>query len=360
MITVNVIQAAAPEKETLYDTGHQDEKHESRPEVSIAGYPVVLYTPETSMIFGGGGALTVRKRNAGRSQRPDNMNFYAVYTLKNQMAVLVNYDYFSDLETWEFKILVNYQKFPDVFYGIGGDTSMDDEEKVVTEDLIVKPAITRRIYTHFRFGVTGHFNHSSVLETEPDGVLSRGVMPGSRGSTLSGIGPIAEWDSRDNIFYPSQGCWLQVSAVFYEACFGSEYKYSALVLDYRHYFMLKENHILAIQIYGKALDGEIPFNHYAWLDKLRGIFSSRFRDRSLMLAQAEYRYPVYKRFSGVLFAGAGDVRDKFSEFTWRDVKLVCGAGLRFAVLPSDNMNLRFDLGFSRYGTNMYFQLSEAF
>ncbi|MDZ7263152.1 MAG: hypothetical protein ONB16_01115 [candidate division KSB1 bacterium] len=47
-------------------------------------------------------------------------------------------------------------------------------------------------------------------------------------------------------------------------------------------------------------------NHLARLDLLRGIHGSRFRDEQVAVAQIEYRYPIYKRFSGGAFTGFGD------------------------------------------------------
>ncbi|HDP99836.1 MAG TPA: hypothetical protein ENN22_11725 [bacterium] len=84
----NVIQS---EQQTA-----QEETKRNQKRLSMAGYPVVLYTPETSLIFGGGAAMTIRDQNRHRNTRPDNLNFYAIYTLKNQSAVLFNPDIYFD------------------------------------------------------------------------------------------------------------------------------------------------------------------------------------------------------------------------------------------------------------------------
>ncbi len=336
------------------------EAKEQKRRLSFAGYPVILYTPETSIILGGGAAMTIRDQRDPENARPDNMNFYAIYTLKKQFAALFNPDFYFHGDKWQIKTMLGYQKFPDLFYGIGNSNSDADAEDVTTEDFIIRPALTCRVYKNLRLGATYHFNHTSIQQVEPDGKLSREKLPGSHGSLLSGLGPIIEWDSRDNIFYPAQGSWLQFYATVYRGWLGSEFDYESYTLDFRYFLEVQNRHILAFQLVAKTMQGLVPFNHLARLDQLRGIHGSRFRDQQLAVAQVEYRYPIYRRFSGVLFTGVGDVMHRSSDYQLKQSKFSLGVGLRFAAIPDDKLNLRLDVGFSRYGINPYFQLSEAF
>lgn len=338
----------------------EPEVNSSQSKVSFAGYPVILYTPETSLIIGGGAVMTVRDEYNKKEGRPDNLNFYAIYTLKNQTAILFNLDFYFDKSKWQLKITSGYQKFPDLFYGIGNRTSKDNAEDITTEDFIIRPSFTRTIYKHLRMGITYHLNHTSVQEIEENGILDKGELVGSRGSFLSGFGPIVDWDSRDNIFYPSEGNWLQLYATFYKNWLGSEFDFQLYTLDFRHFLKIQERFILGLQVYFKSMNGVIPFNHLAKLDLLRGIHSSRFRDQNMAVVQVEHRYPIYNRLSGVVFAGVGNVMQQFSDFKLKESKFIIGAGLRFSILPSDKINIRLDIGLSRYGINPYFQLSEAF
>lgn len=347
------------EKPAIIDKNKKHNNPSTR-RISFAGYPVILYSPETSLIFGGGAAITIRKQNSDRKTRPDNIIFYAVYTLKNQIAVQFNPDFYFNDDKWQLKIKSGYQKFPDQFYGIGNKTMEDDAEDVTTEDVIIQPGLTRRIYKNLRLGVMYHFNHTSVQKVETDGQLNSGLLPGSQGSLLSGIGPLIDWDSRDNIFYPAKGSWLQFYATIYRNWLGSEFEYESFTFDLRYFIEIQDRHILALQFMVRSMNGAIPFNHLARVDLLRGIHTSRFREKNLAATLVEYRFPIYKRFSGVLFTGMGDVMHHFTDFLLNDIKFSIGIGLRFAVLPNDKINFRLDIGFSRYGIYPYFQLSEMF
>ena len=92
---------------------------------------------------------------------------------------------------------------------------------------------------------------------------------------------------------------------------------------------------------------------------MRGYYQGRYRDKMIMSAQAEYRFPVVWRFGAVAFASAGQVADNMSQFNFPRMHYAAGAGVRFSVLPSENFNLRVD---AAYGDrwNVYVLLTESF
>lgn len=77
--------------------------------------------------------------------------------------------------------------------------------------------------------------------------------------------------------------------------------------------------------------------------------------------QAEYRFPLYKRFSAVLFGGTGTVGRNFSDYAVNELKYSYGGGLRFAVNKKEKLNIRIDYGIGQGKNNgFYLQLGEAF
>ena len=87
---------------------------------------------------------------------------------------------------------------------------------------------------------------------------------------------------------------------------------------------------------------------------MRGYYNNRFRGDRYYAAQAELRFPLYKRFSGVAFVDAGDVADD----GFRKPKWTWGGGLRFAL--SENIKLRLDYGIAKDQRGVFFTFSEAF
>ncbi len=94
--------------------------------------------------------------------------------------------------------------------------------------------------------------------------------------------------------------------------------------------------------------------------KLRGYYQGRFRDNDLGLLQAEYRFPIWWRFGGDVFAGAGEVGHVLSDFTWGGIHPSFGAGLRLLVIPAEHLNARLDYGIGTDSHGLYLAILEAF
>ena len=78
----------------------------------------------------------------------------------------------------------------------------------------------------------------------------------------------------------------------------------------------------------------------------------------MFATQAEYRRELKWRLGFVAFAGVGGVAPK-----WSDLKTLlpaAGAGLRFKLDKTNNINYRVDLGFGRTGYTVSVSVTEAF
>ena len=93
---------------------------------------------------------------------------------------------------------------------------------------------------------------------------------------------------------------------------------------------------------------------------MRGYYAGRYRDKKFIGSQVEYRFPLYRRLSGATFASAGQVADQVNEISFSGFKLAGGLGIRFAVLPKENLNLRFDIAHGNEALNYYVVLAESF
>jgi len=60
------------------------------------------------------------------------------------------------------------------------------------------------------------------------------------------------------------------------------------------------------------------------------------------------------------FTVAGDVMETIADYNLEHLKYTIGFVMRYALIPDEGVNLRFDAGFSRHGGSIYFQVSEAF
>jgi len=119
--------------------------------------------------------------------------------------------------------------------------------------------------------------------------------------------------------------------------------------------------MLAFQYYGLFTFGEVPYRNLAILggsQMMRGYYAGRYRDKMFMGLQGEFRFPVYWRFGGAAFASAGQVAGE-TPFNFKSIHYAAGAGIRFSVLPRENLNLRFDVAYGDK-VNYYVVLAESF
>lgn len=325
-----------------------------------AGFPVVFYTPETSAGFGGG--LTVTRREPGQesSERPDHLSVFGLGTLKNQWMVFAIPELYLGGGAWKARAPVGYRDFPDKFHGIGPDATEDAEEDFTARGPSVEPMLLSHVVEDLWFGAAYRWKNTDISDLEPGGALAGGGVPGAEGGVTAGLGPWLEWDGRDRIFNPTRGGFHRISAIWSRDALGSDFGYDEYTLDLRHYLPAGREGVVALQILAQSVSGDVPFTELPRLEAMRGVLNNLYRDARAVAAQAEYRFPIRGRFSGVVFGSVGQVAGAWEDLDFDGLKSAGGAGLRFMLNRRERINLRFDLGFSETGAQPYIRIMEAF
>lgn len=323
--------------------------------------PVLFYAPETG--FGGGVGLliTTRDADAGPQDRPDTYGVFAVYTEKNQVIASLSPERYLAGGRWKLALNATYRKFPSTLYGLGPDTPEQAAEDYTPESGDVEGLVQRRVGAHLLAGLFGAGHHTAIVEREAGGIVDRRADAGREEGRLVGFGPLITWDTRDNIYAPWSGSLHQVSAVFYNPGFGSDFTLDTRAIDLRRYLGFRAGHVLALQAVGRKAGGEVPLRSYSTLGGyVRGIVEGRYQDRWLAAAQVEYRFPLYRRMRGGAFLAGGAVAGTARGFTLAAAHAAAGAGVRYALNPRERLYLRADAGYSEEGLQVYFQFGEAF
>jgi outer membrane protein assembly factor BamA len=209
------------------------------------------------------------------------------------------------------------------------------------------------------------FELTSGTPTDPseNPLLGDPALVGRTGGLHVGAGASAEFDSRDNIMYPSTGIYAFATAVFFRPAFGSDFAFEQYRFDGRAFFEPGAGQVIGLNLYSELVGGTPPFYEYALLGNdrvMRGYIQGRYRDRVYAAVQAEYRRRIWWRFGGVLFVGVGDVAPGISKFQAKHLKPNYGAGLRFVFDQVEKMDLRMDVGFGRGTSGVYFGVNQAF
>jgi outer membrane translocation and assembly module TamA len=257
---------------------------------------------------------------------------------------------------------ISYQKWPDLFYGLGNATSADDEEEYTTRSTGGTIDFQRRLGSSLYCGVVGELSHTELVKIESEGLLSAGDITGAETGTVSGAGVSISWDSRENIFFPQSGSYRMASLTSFGSVLGGNYFFNRFIIDLRKYAALDSSKIIAFQAYGSFHDGDPPFGVMPQLGQIiRGYYPLRYIDRSLLAFQVECRWhPLWRRFGVVGFAGTGGVADRISDLRPNGFEFAAGIGIRYLFIPFEGLNIRFDIGFGQGSSEIYFDIDEAF
>ncbi|NJN26730.1 MAG: BamA/TamA family outer membrane protein [Cyclobacteriaceae bacterium] len=207
-------------------------------------YPVLGYQPETSMMFGAIGFIVFSKSGSEQSDhfRPSNISPYFLYTLNNQMLFAIDVElYLNNDYNLQFKPrLYNY---PDFFFGIGNGNEPEDEEIYTNVFQQVEGTFMKFTDEEWSLGIRFDIQHNTLRDFSENGQLISSGLPGLRGGFNVGIGPAAQYDSRDNILYPGKGAYLRSEVNFYSDALGGDFNYTLFKIDLRKYFSIKNSKI---------------------------------------------------------------------------------------------------------------------
>ncbi|MBL4635360.1 MAG: BamA/TamA family outer membrane protein [Kofleriaceae bacterium] len=347
-----------------------EDKNQPDDESRWAVFPVISSSPETSLMFGGVVLRHFRipgpleRTESGSWPRRSSVAAFAAYSLNNQFIAALAPTLYLQGEQWSVGGGLSAVFFPGIFYEVGRDSRESSAENYTQRLFAGSLDVTRQVFSSFRVGMQFSAAHARITKSEAGGVLDSDGVVGSDGGLIVGAGPVVAWDSRDQDMSTQRGSLYKVAVNVYPRAFGGAYGYGLLSFNARRFFLTPQNHVLALSLAGQLGWGKMPFQVMAKLgggNQLRGYFDARYIDIHGVVAQAEYRLPLFWRIGGAAFAGVGEVAGELSAFEPQELKFAGGVGLRYALNVEDRVNLRLDLAATGDGDiNFYIAIGEAF
>lgn len=329
--------------------------------------PAIGSSPETGFLFGGVVVPQFKMKGSGPGTRSSSVFISVIYTLKKQVLTSILPDIIFPGERWVLNGNYYANYYPDSYWGVGPDTRNSDEIRVLFTEVNLEQSVLHRIYSGFFAGPYLRWSRvGNVKFKNTDGVrITPPNVQGADGSRSAGFGFIIRWDKRNSNMTPIHHHYLEFSVLFNPSWLGSTAPYTAYKLDARKYFDLQGNglSVLALQSLFRLTSGNPPFRDMSMIggDMInRGYFEGRYRDRNAGQVQAEFRQNVIGRLGFTVFAGGGQVWNRFSGLELSDFKWTAGGGLRFNLNKEDPTNLRIDYGIGRKTSGFYIQFGEAF
>lgn len=257
--------------------------------------PFVFYMPETSWVLGAGVKRFFNAGGEGDSlTRVSNTAVFVQYSLNNQVMFEHNYQIFTNKEKYYLIGFYGFSRFPVLFYGVGAEADMKNEE-AITYDLIRFDNLTyRKVGKHSFAGLGWRYFNMYNVKGKGDGIFEKGNVIGREGSVVSGLNVSYQFDNRDNVLTTSTGSFAQIEYSAHEHWTGSTQSFHRWQVDLRTFFrpFAQRKDVLAFQGFGYFTSGNVPFHELGLLGGdmiMRGYYVGSKRDRNLMALQSEYR-----------------------------------------------------------------------
>jgi outer membrane protein assembly factor BamA len=251
------------------------------------------------------------------------------------------------------------------FYGAGAEAGQNGTSvPIVQKGFAFAPELLLQVARRTFLGV--RYRAVRVETAAEDGSILppaiAAALPGSITITSSGFGPRATLDTRDNDMNPSAGALLELRANFADEALGSDFDYQTYEVSGNLYRRAGPGVVALRATACKASDRTPLFDLclFGANNDLRGYEVGRYRDRAMVAAQAEYRFPLAGRWGGVVFGGWGKVAPSFDTMGEEPDLPSVGLGVRWLAAEKARVNLSVDVARGRDSTSFYVYVKESF
>ncbi|POY36611.1 hypothetical protein C3K47_09555 [Solitalea longa] len=325
--------------------------------VRFAAIPIINYNRTQGIIVG---AMTSAfyKVNKNDTVSPvSNTGLMGIYTAENSWIVGVGQQLYLKQDKWRVRAYavkgnVNYQ-----YFNGEANNNAGQYEDYSNDVKMVVGQFQRKVYKRIYAGLYGEYNKTkTIFNAYNDSVDVQ---------NMSNIGYVISQDSRDDVYFPTTGIFMNFKNQFYREWLGTDNNFIRYQLNYNQFFDVKNDkrHILIARANLNIATGSVPFQGQGIVssDDIRGYSQGEFRGNQIYTVQSEYRWMFNNsRFGMVGFFGLASAVESFSDIFSSQLLPGGGAGVRFRLIPSMKINIGVDAGLGKNDYSITFRIGESF
>ncbi|MFD1293984.1 hypothetical protein ACFQ5N_09065 [Lutibacter holmesii] len=191
-----------------------------------------------------------------------------------------------------------------------------------------------------------YFKGNTKFDPFPNNPIFEKLLADLNGkSTISMIRPMANFDSRDNIFTPINGINSGIEFSYNATWLGADNTYHQINPYFIGYKKITENISSAIRFDGNFMFGDAPFYAKPFIN-LRGVPAMKYQSDNTMLIETEWKFNVYNRWSLNFFTGTGKAFQSFNEFNPAIWVYNYGLGFRYTLSKLFGIDAGIDFAWS--------------
>ena len=174
----------------------------------------------------------------------------------------------------------------------------------------------------FRIGESDFFLGGNYLYVDIESKRNEGDLPildpfFEHEFKMGALSAVAQYDTRDSIFTPSDGLFVKATLRRFDESFGGDenfWRYGAKVFYFQPLF---EDVTLGLRFEGEAVyeygNDRVPYVAYPSI-VMRGIDAMRYQGEKMMLGEVQFRWEFIERWNMVFFGGSGKVYGNENRF----------------------------------------------
>jgi outer membrane protein assembly factor BamA len=244
------------------------------------------------------------------------------------------------------------------FYGIGSDSRLRDNP--LRYNLEPRGGVLHSKYrlgsTPFSVGLGYAF---AVTEVTFDASASDSRLPDiGRVSRVGGATLSITYDTRDNIFTPKTGTYIDVSGGVFSPTLGSDGEFQRGGLTVIQYFPFNADWSFGVLGNASFSAGDVPFYMRPYVT-LRGVEAMRYQGEETAQIEAEVRWQCWNRFSIVAFGGSGVAWNDRERMDNSVTVNAGGLGFRYELARKYGLHMGLDVAYGPDGAAVYVQVGSA-
>lgn len=169
---------------------------------------------------------------------------------------------------------------------------------------------------------------------------------------------VVDYDTRDNIFYPSQGTYAEFEADFARGGFGSDSDFEMQTARGYRWFSLSPRWVLGLRADTGFSQGDIPFFAQPYVN-LRGVSQAKYQDRNQLTGELELRYNLTPRWAILGFGGVGKAYGNLHSFSDAPTAFGFGTGFRYLIARKLGVSMGIDVAHGPGQNAFYIQVGSA-